>query len=665
MKLTRLALHNVRKSYKDYMIYFLTLMFSICLFYTFNSFQAQKEIMSLNDSQSIMLQTLGIFMGILSVFVAIVLAFLVMYANNFLIKRRKKEFGLYMLLGMEKKDISKVLIYETVCIGVVSLGVGLLLGILCSQGLGIFTAHLFSVQVNYNFVFSPSAAIITAISFTIIFLVIMLLNTRVIAKVKLIELLQAERKQEKARIQKPFIAVLIFIVSLLLLGAAYYLATRSTQMFASCLVPILIMGSLGTLFFFLSLSGFLLQFIRSSKRLYYRGLRMFVLRQVNAKINTSFVSMSIVCLMLLLSVGALSVGWNLNDSLKTSLDTQTPYAYSFTQYQKADTQKMRQILMLDTDKNITSSETISVYTDHLKLKDLFNYAKDVDTGMLYKDADLEIITLSDFNKARRAWKLSPMQLKQDETFFISGSSSIIPSLNEIAEQTKKPLQVFNHKLHLQVKQEEAINIATEFGFSTGAAIVVPDAILPPQIASHHTFWNIDVKDESKIEAYDTKVHENAKKLLGTNEQTLRYSSMTRKLIIDNQAGLGMLFTYVGLYLGVVFLVASAAVLALQQLSEAEDNQKRYLILRKIGTSEKMMNHSIYAQISIYFLLPLVLAVIHASVGIPVVSTSLMSGLGIGDIGLANFFCAIVVILIYGSYYVFTCMSYKQTLYARK
>ena len=141
--------------------------------------------------------------------------------------------------------------------------------------------------------------------------------------------------------------------------------------------------------------------------------------------------------------------------------------------------------------------------------------------------------------------------------------------------------------------------------------------------------------------------------------------MSRKLIIDNQAGLGMLFTYVGLYLGVVFLVASAAVLALQQLSEAEDNQKRYLILRKIGTSEKMMNHSIYAQISIYFLLPLVLAVIHASVGIPVVSTSLMSGLGIGDIGLANFFCAIVVILIYGSYYVFTCMSYKQTLYARK
>ena len=183
MKLTRLALHNVRKSYKDYMIYFLTLMFSICLFYTFNSFQAQKEIMSLNDSQSIMLQTLGIFMGILSVFVAIVLAFLVMYANNFLIKRRKKEFGLYMLLGMEKKDISKVLIYETVCIGVVSLGVGLLLGILCSQGLGIFTAHLFSVQVNYNFVFSPSAAIITAISFTIIFLVIMLLNTRVIATI--------------------------------------------------------------------------------------------------------------------------------------------------------------------------------------------------------------------------------------------------------------------------------------------------------------------------------------------------------------------------------------------------------------------------------------------------------------------------------------------------
>lgn len=664
MKLTRLALHNVKKSYKDYMIYFLTLMFSICLFYTFNSFKAQKDLMSLNESQSMMLQSLGLFMGVLSVFVAIVLAFLVMYANNFLIKRRKKEFGLYMLLGMEKKDISKVLVYETAYIGIVSLVVGLALGILCSQGLGIFTAHLFAVEVNYTFVFSSSAAIITAVSFSVIFFVIMLLNTRVIAKVKLIELLQADRKQEKARIQKPIVAVFIFLVSVVLLGAAYYLATRSIITFANFLVPILILGALGTLLFFLSLSGFLLRFIRTSKKLYFRNLNMFVLRQVNAKVNTSFVSMSIVCLMLLLSLGALSVGWNLNDSLKTSLDSQTPYAYSFVQYKEAPTQEMKQILMLDSDKNVTSYNRIPVYTDKLKLKDIIKLAPAVNTETLYANGDLEIITLHDFNQARKAWNLAPLNLKANETFFISGSANIMPVLNAISEQSNKPLTIFDHTLHLKVKQEESINIATAFGFSTGTAIVVPDAIVPANAQMDHVFWNVDVKDESKIEAYDTKVHHKATDILGDNAKGLAFSSMSRQLIIENQAGLGMLFTYVGLYLGIVFLVASAAILALQQLSEAEDNRKRYMILKKIGTSEKMMNHSIYMQISIYFLLPLILAILHASVGIPVVSNALMTGMGIGDIGMANLFCSAIVVLIYGSYYAFTCLSYKQTLYAK-
>ena len=113
MKLSKLAFENVKKSYKDYFIYFLTLMFSVCLFYTFNSFSSQKNIMELSESQAMSLQMVGLFMNMLSFFVVFVLAFLILYANNFLIRRRKKEFGIYMMLGMEKRDISKILIYET------------------------------------------------------------------------------------------------------------------------------------------------------------------------------------------------------------------------------------------------------------------------------------------------------------------------------------------------------------------------------------------------------------------------------------------------------------------------------------------------------------------------------------------------------------------------
>ena len=142
MKFSKLALRNVKKSYKDYFVYFMTLMFSVCLFYTFNSFSSQEQVLNLSTSQSTVLKTVGQFMNVLSVFVAIVLAFLILYANNFLIRRRKQEFGIYMLLGMPKRDISRILVYETMAVGFLSLLSGLLLGALCSQLLGIFSAGM-------------------------------------------------------------------------------------------------------------------------------------------------------------------------------------------------------------------------------------------------------------------------------------------------------------------------------------------------------------------------------------------------------------------------------------------------------------------------------------------------------------------------------------------
>lgn len=306
MKFSKLAFRNVKKSYKDYFVYFMTLMFSVCLFYTFNSFSAQEQILNLNASQSTVLQTVGQFMNVLSVFVAIVLAFLILYANNFLIRRRKQEFGVYMLLGMPKRDISKILVYETMAVGVLSLLSGLLLGILCSWLLGLFSAGMLQVAVSFHFIFSLSSAVSTIVSFTVIFIVIMLLNTRVIAKVKLIDLLQAKKKMETTRMRSSWISVLVLLLSLILLGTAYYMATASLQMFAVMLLPILLIGGIGTILFFVSLSGFLIQFIRLSKRTYYRDLHMVVLRQINAKISSASTAMGIVCLMLLLAIGALS-----------------------------------------------------------------------------------------------------------------------------------------------------------------------------------------------------------------------------------------------------------------------------------------------------------------------------------------------------------------------
>lgn len=655
MKLLKLAFKNVKKSYKDYFIYFLTLMFSVCLFYTFNSFQAQEEIMALSESQSAMLDTVALFMNALSVFVAFVLAFLILYANNFLIKRRKKEFGVYMLLGMPKREISRILVYETFLVGIMSLVAGLFLGILCSQAIGVLTAQMFQAEVTYHLIFSADSAIVTVLSFSVIFVIIILLNTRIIAKVKLIDLLQAKKKLEKQRLMKPWFAVLVFILSIGMLATAYYFTSSSLEIFASMLLPILLIGSVGTILFFVSLSGFLLQFIRCSKKMYFRKLNMFVLRQINAKINTNCISMSIVCLMLLLSIGALSTGLSLNNTLTTTVERMTPYSYSYVQKNELSKEELKKALMLEQS---TYYNQLSIYIeDGKQLEDMMDQlpegsAKD----SLYKAANIEYIRLSDYNKIAKSQNLATMQLNKTEAFFVTSNAMMLEYFNDTTS-TPVTLSVYGNHVSVNQQMKDLFIPSNTQNFMLG--VVVADEVLPANATISNVYWNVNLKDGVDSEAYNKQVKENMETYF--KGQDFSFFSSTKEEIEEAYYGLGMLFTYIGLYLGVVFLMASAAILALQQLSEAEDNKANYEILRKIGAPKKMMDHSIFGQIALYFSLPLLLALVHACVGVPAVSGAFTFLFGLEDMWKSNLITAGIIVLIYGSYFLVTYQGYKTTL----
>ena len=349
-----------------------------------------------------------------------------------------------MLLGMPKRDISRILVYETMAVGFLSLLSGLLLGALCSQLLGIFSAGMLQVSMSFRVIFSIPSAITTSISFTVIFVIIMLLNTRVIAKVKLIDLLQSKKKMEKARIRRPWMSVLVLLISLTLLATAYYLATSSLQTFAVMLVPILVIGGIGTILFFMSLSGFLLQFIRLSKRTYYRNLHMVVLRQINAKISSASTSMGIVCLMLLLAIGALSCGFSLHHSLVDSVDQTTPYMYTYMQDENISEEAMKQLLNVQKAKRWNR---VNVYTDRDTLKAILPLMEDYDTGKLYAGAPLEYISVSDYNKAMESQGNKPVSIHNKEAFFISAKEDILDALTAVGD-AHKTISVYGHKLKL-------------------------------------------------------------------------------------------------------------------------------------------------------------------------------------------------------------------------
>jgi len=319
---SKLAIRNVWKSFRDYAIYFLTLMFGVCIFYVFNSIDSQQSMMAITRSEATGIETLKTVMGYISVFVSIILGFLIVYANRFLVRRRKKELAIYQLLGMEKGQISHILVIETVIVAIISLAVGLALGVVVSQGFAVLTASLFEVKlVGFKFIFSLDATLKALLYFGIAFVLVILFNRITVGRQKLIDLLYAERKNEKFRMPHLFLSVIVFVVSLVCLGIAYYLIEKNGAFIQDeLLMSAVALGFVGTFLFFFSLSGFFLKVMQQSKKTYFKDLNMFVLRQINSQINTAFASISMVCLMLFLSICALSFGMGLSKSLTADLE---------------------------------------------------------------------------------------------------------------------------------------------------------------------------------------------------------------------------------------------------------------------------------------------------------------------------------------------------------
>ena len=242
--LFKLSLKNIKKSIKDYAIYFFTLILGVAIFYVFNAIESQTVMLQVSKSTHELIKLMNTMLSGVSVFVSFILGFLIIYASRFLIKRRKKEFGIYMTLGMSKGKISKILLFETLLIGIISLIVGLGLGVILSQLMSIIVANMFEADMTkFAFTFSSSAVGKTILYFGIIYLLVMIFNTFSVSKCKLINLINANRKNEKIKVKNPVICTLIFIISVGLLGYAYYnVAALVNSLTQSKLILMIIFG---------------------------------------------------------------------------------------------------------------------------------------------------------------------------------------------------------------------------------------------------------------------------------------------------------------------------------------------------------------------------------------------------------------------------------------
>ena len=606
----KLARKNVTRSLKDYSVYFLTLTLGVSLFYVFNSLEGQWAMQMLAKSAHYMVESILIFMNIFSAFVSVVLACLVLYANTFLMKRRKRELGTYFLLGLPAGRVSLLLVLETLLIGLMALAAGLVLGVLLAQGLGLLTIAMFSAYPageQFALVLSVKAIGKTVLYFGVIFLVVMILTGVSVSRAKLIDLMQGARKNEEMKERPLWTSVLTFLAGVALLVVAYAMLLIRGMLYIDPLFFLMLaLGTLGTLLFFRSLSGFLLRVVKGHKKLYYRGLNMFVLRQFNSRIHTTYLSMTVICLLLLLAIGVTACCVGLNDTIEQNTSSAAPYDVTIQNYSGDTT-------VADLPARLAESgfDPALLGEQH---DFLFYYNDPAVTGIPADDA-YAVVLLSDYNALMAlqggqtlAGDGLPLVTDQAIVTGYSGMNRYLVAPDSWAEALQVRRQVFcaNYRGDKQTAEDALAAAYSSPAFSDGLTL-----------------------------SLDTRIG-----------------------IYTENMGSKILVLFMGLYLGMVFLLTAAAVLALQQLSQAADNVPRYQILSRLGVPERMRDRSVLTQVALSFFLPLALAVVHSIVGMTA-ANAVISVVGRVDSVRSSLVTAGFLVLIYGAYFLATCFGARR------
>lgn len=682
--LFKISLKNIRKSLKDYTVYFFTLILGVAIFYVFNAIDSQSVMLDVRANVMDIIKLMNDMLSGVSVFVSCILGFLIIYASRFLIKRRNKEFGIYLTLGMSKRKISAILFFETLLIGIVSLVAGLVIGTILSQFMSVIVANMFDADMTkFKFIFSMKACVKTLIYFAIMYVLVMIFNTFSISRCKLIDLLNAGKKTEKVTMKNPVVCTIVFVIGVGILSYAYWMVTRGVRTlntFDKIGIPIAL-GCVATFLIFWSVSGFMIRIFTSIKSVYYKGVNSFVLRQFCSKINTTVFSTTVICIMLFITISVLSAALSMKDSLSKDLDSMCPvdvqlakYSYDAMSEAYATSQDMnekdREMLEdsklsiietlnnsgFDAQKYFKDVAEYNVYNTGLTVKDTLG---DINTDdyQFIADTIMPVMTIGDYNSVARLYGNSTYELNDDEYIIVADYKNMVMIRNQAL---KKGITLSVNGKEYKPRYSECMDGFVQIGVQNmnDGILVVPDNAVKPQQVRNMGL-SADYRADTKEERYFIETQlDNLMKNISFKKSFISWNS--RIDLAESSVGLGALVTFIALYLGIIFLISSAAILALRELSDSADNKERYGMLRKLGVDERMIDMALFKQIGIFFAFPLILALIHSVFGIKfiniILATMGMSSMA-ASIGLTLAFVAVI----YGGYFLITYLCSRSII----
>ncbi len=717
--LCKLAWGNVRRAGRDYLVYLLTLTLGVTVFYAFNTISMQVDIAGIDEKG--LAQVMGSMLGDLTYFLAGVMAFLMVYANNFIMKRRKKEFGLYQVLGMGRGRVATIMALETVIVSVVAFVAGIVLGVGLSQLMTFFTASLFKTQIgNFHFFFSVHAFNLTLACMLVMFVLTLLLNLRAVRRTKLIELMGAERRNESIKTRNPWIAIAIFAVGVVLVGVAYYrllrdgfplTATDSKLQEAMNQFGITTaMVTVGTFALFWGLSGMLIKLLQSLRGVYWRGLNMFTVRQLAAKVNTVCFSMGVIAMLLFLAITSVTCGMSIANVMNENLERYNPVDVSQTYvYYTPDTLDYYKgykgyVNPSEADRMVLADTTVDLYPawhgkgksagnndetgkkvniadvagEHVQIDSYLSYPlggsdPSVTPGEMCKtmgeklpkafggsNADtmgLFVTPASQYNKLRQMMGEEPVHIGRDQYLLTCDMGGELVDLYTKYMADGHALTLGGHTLKpaTDKSDEDTAAIANSAMGSNPGTVVVADELLSqlnlqPYSSSLLVNYKQGMDTTEADESIKNTVLDNL--LVDGKEPGSWGIFITRSEMYTQAAQMNGLISYLAIYIGFVLVVACAAILSIQQLSNVADGSRSYRVLAQIGCDDRQIRHSVMAQQAVFFLFPLAVGLAHSFVALKVIieMVSIFGNMSIG--GTVGLTCAIFLAA-YGGYFLVT------------
>lgn len=644
-----IARKNIKKSRSDYSIYFFTLILGVTVFYMFNAVGTQGIMKEAMCSSNVAVDSFVSVIGMVSVAVAIIFGLLIIYANNFLIKRRKKEFGIYMLLGMSPSKVSKILLYETCIVGAFSLVIGILFGIVLSQCLSVIVAKMFVMDLSgFRFDISMEALAKTLLCFAGIYVVVFLLNKRSVRKNKLIDLLTAAKKSEKTVLKNSTLSLVLFVLSMIgfvyaWIRIGFYGAYLSRNAFFGCII----IGFVCTFLFFRSAGGFLQKACSSGKKFYAKGLNSFVVRQFTAGINSSSFSMAVISLLLFLALLFFSTGFSIRNYLNARLGNFTPVDITMDLF-SLDPEGFFEEHGISLDDWSSDHLTIPIYKgDEVTLRTLLgDHIEEASETfqMANWDSMVGVMRLSEYNLIEDLYGRDRLEMDDDQYAFIL-DFDMMGSIENKALEDGIVLTVSGTELtpaYDHVIPECVLMSGMEANLGI---VVLPDCVIDSPGCNLKNISNFIAANYISEEA-----GENVDAVLSELEDDVFYT--TKKEIRSSSISMTVIIVFVVLYLGIVFVISGAAIIGLKMLSDSIDSASHFMILKNIGASTSDRKKALFTRVFSFYMFPLALAVLNTIFGVRFVK-DFMSSIGMINMGQGIIMSLIIMVLIYGGYFLTT------------